>query len=209
MDDVFKDDNELIKLVVLDTDGLLLWETLGETVVVCVVVLLLTVDLELVVVCDIVLLLDIVPVVVFDKVGVLEFVVLAVCEAETVDVLDTDELSDIEPDTDEISDADTEGLAVLLFVIEDVNVVKDDFVSLGEIEGLLDTETEFVSVYEIVLADDWLPVLLFVLILLNVFVVVTVLVTPVGNVVILVVGVLVLVKLTDTVFVLDNRDDKE
>ena len=139
----------------------------------------------------------------------MEFVVLAVCEAETVDVLDTDELSDIEPDSDDISDADSDGLAVLLFVIEDVDVAKDDLVSLGEIEGLPDTETEFVSVYEIVLSDDWLPVLLFVLILLNVFVVVTVLVTPVGNVVILVVGVTVLVKLTDTVFVLDNLDDKE
>ena len=90
---------------------------------------------------------------VFDKVGVLEFVVLAVCEAETVDVLDTDELSDIEPDIDDNSVADSDGLAVLLFVIEDVDDPKDDLVSLGEIEGLLDTEIEFVSVYEIVLSD--------------------------------------------------------
>jgi hypothetical protein len=92
-------------------------------------------------------------VLVFDKVGVLEFVVLAVCEAETVDVLDTDELSDIEPDIDDNSVADSDGLAVLLFVIEDVDDPKDDLVSLGEIEGLLDTEIEFVSVYEIVLSD--------------------------------------------------------
>jgi len=93
-------------------------------------------------------------VLVFDKVGVLELVVLAVCEAETVDVLDTVELSDIEPDIDDISVADSDGLPVLLLVIEDVDVAKDERVSLGEIEGLLDTETEFVSVYEIVLSDD-------------------------------------------------------
>ena len=91
---------------------------------------------------------------VFDKVGVLEFVVLAVWEAETVDVLDTVELSDIEPDIDDISVADSDGLPVLLLVIEDVDVAKDEHVSLGEIEGLLDTETEFESVYEIVLSDD-------------------------------------------------------
>jgi hypothetical protein len=48
-----------------------------------------------------------------------------------------------------------------------------------------------------------------VFILLYEYVGVTVLVTPVGNVVILVVGVTVLVKLTDTVFVLDNLDDIE
>jgi hypothetical protein len=93
-------------------------------------------------------------VLVFDKVGVLEFVVLAVCEAETVDVLDTVELSDIEPDIDDISLVDSDGLPVLLLVIEDVDVTKEERVSLGEIEGLLDTETEFVSVYEIVLSDD-------------------------------------------------------
>ena len=90
---------------------------------------------------------------VFDNVGVLEFVVLAVCEAETVDVLDTDELSDIEPDIDDNSVADSDGLAVLLFVTEEVDDAKDDLVSLGETEGLLDTEIEFVSVYEIVLSD--------------------------------------------------------
>jgi len=92
-------------------------------------------------------------VLVFDNVGVLEFVVLAVCEAETVDVLDTDELSDIEPDIDDNSVADSDGLAVLLFVTEEVDDAKDDLVSLGETEGLLDTEIEFVSVYEIVLSD--------------------------------------------------------
>jgi len=141
-----------------------------------------------------------------DTVGVLELVVLDVCETETVDVFEFDELSDIEPDIVDKSEDVPETLGVSLFVTVILEVSDGDGVILDESDVLPEEEGELVSVYDIVLIDVVVLVLISETLPEYEFVTDTVLVIPVGKVVGLTVRVPNTVDDTDKVFDIVNFD---
>jgi len=144
------------------------------------------------------LLLDTLPENVGDNVGVFVSVLLPVVVREITPVLDVVELSDAQLDGVACSDCDPDGLELTdtLRVIILVTEAEDEM--LSEPEGLFEAEVVTESVYVSVCTGDSVERNDCDAKELNVFVTDTVLVTPVGNVVGLVVNVLSTDPVTET-----------
>jgi len=132
--------------------------------------------------------------------------VLDVCETETVDVFEFDELSDIELEIVDKSDVVPETLGVSLFVKLILEVSEGDGVILDETDILPEEDGELVSVYDIVFIAVVVLVLISETLPEYEFVTDTVLVIPVGNVVELTDRVPNTVDETDKVFDIVNFD---
>lgn len=182
-------------------DSVILGLNDGFTVFVVLTLLLEVLSVEALVENVLILELDTEFVWLFVVIAVFVWVVLAVCDADIVEVVDTDELSVIQPEYVSSCEA-----VIVCIDVTDTELRADwvfdaDGVALVDIIGLLDIDSELLSEYDIVINPVVLGIFEAEYLELFVNVVVTVFVTPVGNAVILAVPEPILEVETDNEFV--------